>query len=116
MNMLPDLDTLETLPGPYELLEFRDGMVLTIKPLGFQVGKMRIVTTEVPGGKDVVGLRLMVSRESKPTMPQHWDITSMHLVAGLVADLQARGTNFPTYKITWIGVGKRGRAMLDIIP
>lgn len=73
------------IPGPYEILELADGESVTFRVASFEEGTMIIHPTwpGAPESKEVDGLRLHTVPGDKEWLPNYWDATAGHLVAGL---------------------------------
>lgn len=114
--MLPTIDSVDTLPGPYEILEMRDGEQLQICPESWEFGKMEIRPRDGRPPKQILVIRLHVSKAAKPTIPQYWDVTAQHLAVALLGYLEHGGPPYPTFTITKHGGGARGRHTLEAVP
>jgi hypothetical protein len=114
--MLPELEKTEALTGPYEILELLDKQVVALQPLRFQLGKALINPRDGRAAKVIHVLRLWVDKTSKPTLPDYWDITAAHLIAGMIGHLESGGGLKKSYKITKYGSGARARFTLDVLP
>lgn len=114
--MLPELELLEPLPDPFEILELLDKQEIVLRPKGFTLGKAKIVPRDGREPKLIRVLRVEVSKADKPTLPQYWDVTSAHLIAGLMGHFGQRDYLRKTYKIKKFGTGARARFTLDIAP
>jgi len=84
-------ETLEELAGPYEILEMTDHEVRTLRIVAWQVGTMRIQTSEKPEGKVIKALRIFVPATTKPIGVSWYDITSQTLIAQLLPYLEQPG-------------------------
>jgi hypothetical protein len=73
------------LPGPYELLDLRDGQTLELRATGILTGEVEIHPRYVgaPASKIIKALRVSVDPATKPMGPAWWDITSQTLIAQL---------------------------------
>jgi len=111
-----DIDKLPDLPGPYEILELADGQSIEIRPIRWEIGKAEIQPRDGRPPKVIRILRVHVDPAEKPTLPHYWDITSQHLVAGLVGQLEARRGRPARYRITKHGEGPSARFTLEVLP
>lgn len=111
---MPDLLSAPPLPGPYELLEFRDGETVILRPVRWTYGRMHIVPRGGSEPKDIIALRLYVSNQDKPTLPDYWDITSQHTIASLWPYLGRGPVPGVSFKISWFGSGPRGRPTVEV--
>jgi hypothetical protein len=107
--MLLDVEHVEPLPGPYEILELAEGEVRVITPEKWQVGKATIQPRDGRPAKAIVILRVHVPLAEKPTIPQYWDITSQHLLAGMVGYLEGAAGKRYRFHVTKRGEGPRAR-------
>lgn len=112
------LDTAElaAIPGPFELLELADGTTMTLRVERWEIGKATINPRDGRAPQLIPVLRVHVPAADKRTLPAWWDITSKHLIAGLLGYLEAGPAPWPAFKITWYGRGPRGRPSLETIP
>lgn len=104
------------LEGPYEILEMKDGEEVTLKITSWQEGYMYITPRfpESNGEKRIPVLRVLVTPETKETLPPYWDVTSKHLIAGLKAYLTRPGYRDKTFRIRKIGVRPTARFTLTV--
>jgi len=107
---------LSLLPEPYEYLELKDGVSLTMAATKQEWGEALIKPryAGAPGEKRIPVLRLTVKPGYKPTGAPYWDITSKTLQAQLrplLADLIARGAEFT---VTAHGEGPQKRFSLRV--
>lgn len=114
MNL--DLDQLERMPEPFELLELADGQTIDLRVETWALGKATIHPRDGRPPKEIPVLRVHVPAGDKPTLPTYWDLTSKHLVAALVGYLEAGADARRIFRITWHGSGARGRPSLEILP
>jgi hypothetical protein len=114
--VLPNVDTLEKLSGPFELLEMAHGESITLSPVKWLLGKSTITPRDGRAPKDVPTLRVWVTPESKRTEPKWWDITSQHTIAGLIGLFEGAGGRLQRYKVTREGQGPRGRPIIEVLP
>ena len=114
--MIPDLADLEPMLEPFELLELQPNQVAELIPEGFLLGKAKINPRDGRPPKVVPVLRLAMSLDTKPTLPQWWDITSKNLIAGMLGHLQNGAPGSKIYKIQKLGDGPRARFTLDVSP
>lgn len=111
-----DVETLPPMPEPFELLELTDGHVIDLRIESWELGKALIHPRDGRPPKTVPVLRVQVPAGDKLTLPAYWDVTSKHLVAALVGHLEAGDARSRTFRVTWHGVGVRGRPSLEVIP
>ena len=114
--MLPDIADMESMPEPFEILELYAGQEIELRPLGWKLGKARINPRDGRPPRIIRELRVDVSKESKPTLPTYWDITSAHLIAGLVGHFEQPDYRGKVYKIKKFGQGPQARFTLDVSP
>lgn len=112
--MVPELDELENLPGPFEILEMMDKEEITLRPLDFALGKAMIEPRDGQPPKMIRILRIHVSPDFKPTLPQYWDLTAQHLVAGLYPYFSRPGWKGRVFTIKKIGQAPRARFTLKV--
>ena len=113
---LPTLDQAEELPGPFEILELADGETKTFGVSSWEIGKMLIHPRDGRDAKWVVGLRVHVRAGEKATLPDYWDVTAQHLVAGLLPYLEQPGYPQKVFTVTKRGDGARARFTLEVVP
>lgn len=111
-----DLEVLHRMPEPFELLELHDGQVFDLRVESWDLGKALIHPRDGRPAKEVPVLRVQVRPGEKATLPAYWDLTSKHLIAALVGHFEGALGTERIFRITWHGVGARGRPSLDIIP
>lgn len=114
--MLPGLDELPGMPDPFEILELGDGETRTMSPVSWELGKAMISPRDGRPGKIVRVLRLHVSPAEKPTLPDYWDVTSAHLVAGLLPYLEQMPGRRWRFTITKYGLNEKSRFTLAAEP
>ena len=105
---------METLPGPYEILELEDEGVLTTKIVRWQRGEVEIHPSYKPEGKFIQALRIHVPETDKDYFPFYWDVTSQTLLAQLLPYLEAPGFEHRTFTIVKHGVAPRARFSLQV--
>lgn len=105
---------METLPGPFEILELGDGETLTTRVLKWRVGEVEIHPAYKPEGKMIMALRIEVPEVDKEFFPYYWDITSQTLLAQLVPHLEQPGFERKTFRITKHGMAPRARFSLEV--
>ena len=105
---------METLPGPYEVLELEDEGILTTKISSFSVGEVLIHPAYKPDGKLIKALRIHVPEADKEYFPFYWDVTSQTLIAQLLPYLEQPGYAQRTYEITKHGVAPKARFTLTV--
>lgn len=116
MSPLRDLADLERVPGPYEMFELVDGQTAELTVLKWDLGKCWIDTRDTRPAHDIPMLRVHVSVADKPELPQYWDITSKHLIAGLLGYLEEHGAGRHRFTITKRGKGPMSRFTLTADP
>jgi hypothetical protein len=114
--MLPPIDSLKPLGGPFEILELRDQQRLEIAPTHMEFGTMTIKTGDAPEGKVIVVARLHVQIRRFGLTPAYWDVTGQHAVAELYGWHMATGGVHGTFRLTQYGKGKAGRTQIDHRP
>lgn len=67
-----------------------------------------------PSEKVIKILRLHLPPGIKTTLPSYWDLTSKHLIAGLLPILQAPGLKDKTFTVTKYGVAPGARFSLEV--
>ena len=107
---------LPEIPEPFNFLELRDGQTITLTPTAYQLGKTLIQPRDGRPPREVPVLRLWVPHTQLPTLPHYWDITSKHLVAGLMPYLEEHGAGTYTFTITRYGSGPSARFQLEARP
>jgi len=107
---------LSLLPEPYEYLELKDGVSLTLAAVKQEWGEA-LIKPRYPGApaeKRIPVLRLTAKEGYKPMGAPYWDITSKTLQAQLrplLPDLIARGAEFT---VTAHGEGPQKRFSLRV--
>jgi len=107
---------LKVLSGPFEIFEPPPGVPTTIRPTAWQLGKARISPRDGRPPYEVPVLRVTVPKSDKVTLPDYWDITSKHLIAGLLAYLEAPTGGPYDYVVTKSGSGPTARFVLEARP
>jgi len=107
-------ETLEELPGPYEILELGDREVRSLRIAGWRQGLMRIQTGEVPQGKTIKALRVFVPAETKPVGVSWYDITSQTLIAQILPFLERPNFTTKTFVITKYGTAPKARFTVEV--
>ena len=110
------MEELKELPGPYEILDLRDGESIDLRVERWELGKMRIRVRRTGEEKEIIALRVYVPPELKPTLPHYYDITANTLRAGLLPYLEKPDYRRYIFRITKIGVAPTARFMLEVIP
>lgn len=105
---------METLPGPYEILELDDGATLVTRVQKWEVGEVTIHPAAKPEGKIVTALRIHVPEADKEFFPYYWDITSQTLAAQMRPYLEQPHYEVKKYIITKHGVAPRARFTLAV--
>jgi hypothetical protein len=121
-----EVGELATLPGPFEILELPPGGQITLRPVRWSHGKAVINPRDGRPPREIPVLRMHVPPADKKTLPGYWDITSGHLIAGLLGDLEERtrqraagsgpGPDATEYVITKTGSGASARFTLETRP
>jgi len=114
--MIPDLAELPPLPGPYEVFELHDGQSAQIVPTSWELGKAVIHPRDGREPREIPILRVHTDPVYKPMLPHYWDITAKHLIAGLLAHMQANPERRYTYTITKHGHPPTARFTLVATP
>jgi len=113
---LAPVDELEIIPEPYELLDMVDGQTVTLRPQSWDLGKCLIHPRDGRDPRWVPCLRVAIPAEDKATIPLYWDITSKHLIAGLLGYLESGPASRHSFKITKHGKPPMARFTLEAIP
>jgi hypothetical protein len=113
---IPDIGSLEALPGPYEILELGDGGLKDLTITNYIVGKMVIHPRPQGASKAIVALRVFVPEAVKSLYPDYYDITSQTLIAQLLPYLEAGGYNKQRFTIRKTGMGPQARFSLQVSP
>jgi len=111
---IPDIDTLETLLGPYEILELGDGGVKVLIVTKYTLGRMVIHPRPSGANKAIVALRVHVPESVKPLYPDYYDITSQTLIAQIQPILEAKGYERKKIIITKHGSGPSARFSVQV--
>lgn len=114
--MLPGLDEVQPLPGPFELLDLRHGESATLSIVDGVLGRANINPTGAAGPKPVIVLRVFLEPGTKPTVPYQYDITSQHLASTLWEYIRAGTAKLNRFKITKYGEGKPARFSIEVQP
>ena len=114
--MLPDIEDMESMPEPFEILELLPAQEIELRPLGWKLGKALINPRDGRPPRIIRVLRVEVSKEVKPTLPAYWDVTSAHLIAGLMGHFEQADYGRKLYKIKKFGTGPQARFTLDVSP
>jgi len=101
---------------PFELLELTDGQTMQLVVERWALGQMHIKPRDGRPEKDVPCLRAWVPEGDKPTLPHFWDITSKHLIAGLLGYLETKPARRYRFTIRKRGRGPVGRFELTVTP
>ena len=109
-------DELRELPGPYEILELRDGETRELMITSYSRGRVTIYPPHRPTGKVIEALRVHVPKEYKDYFPWYWDITSKFLCAQMLGYLEAGDFKNKRYIITKHGVAPKARFELKVVP
>lgn len=113
---LPDLDSLNPLPEPMEILDMMDGQTTVLHVLTWELGKTFINPRDGRDPRWVPVLRLHVPGGDKPTIPHYWDVTAKTLVNGLLGYLERGDERRYRFKVTKHGRPPMARFTLDTIP
>jgi len=79
-----EVEKLERLPEPYELLDLPDGGAAVFHVITWTLGKATISPLAGTGPKEVPILRVHVPKSDKALFPDYWDISSKRLIAQLM--------------------------------
>lgn len=111
-------EELRRLPGPYELLELKDGEGIDLKVIGWERGTMEIHPKwpGAPESKEIPVLRVHVPVEFKAYPPRYYDVTSKTLMAQWIPLLARPDYKKWTFRITAHGVAPRKRFTLERLP
>lgn len=113
---IPDIGSLESLRGPYEILELGDGGTKDLYIEKHELGKMVIHPRPQGLTKEIVALRVFVPATVKPLYPDWYDITSQTLIAQMLPYLEAGGYGKKRFQIRKIGTGPQARFSLTVSP
>jgi len=111
-------EELRRLPGPYEILELRDGETAILQIVSWERGSI-VIHPRYPGAppeKEIPVLRVHVPETVKPYPPRYYDITAKTLQAQLLPLLTEPGYENYEYVITAHGVAPRKRFTLERRP
>jgi hypothetical protein len=109
--------SLPLLPGPYEILDLKEGESVLIHPMKWVNGRV-IIHPRYPGApaeKEIVAIRLFVPREEKPFGAPYWDLTSQTLRASLEPVLDEIVKNGWGLKLIARGTGPAKRYSFQIV-
>jgi len=111
-------EVLRALPGPYEVLDLRDGETVRLRIVGWERGSMTIHPryAGAPEEKEIPALRVHLAAGVKPFPPMYYDLTSKTLQAQMLPLLMERGYDLYEYVITAYGVAPRKRFTLERVP
>ena len=112
----PDINTLEPLPGPFEIFELGNGNTRDLLITGWRLGRMTIHPRTTGLTKDIIALRVNVPEEIKALFPDYYDITSQTLIAQLLPILEAGEFEGKSFRITKYGSGPAARFALAVRP
>ena len=101
---------------PFELLELTDGQSAQLAVERWQLGRTFIQPRDGRAGKDVPILRVWVPERDKATLPHYWDLSSKHLIAGLLGYLETRPERRYRFTIRKRGRGPAARYELTATP
>lgn len=105
------------LPGPFEILELKDGEVKELTVARSQVGSM-IIHPRFPGApaeKVIMGIRIFVPSAEKVFGPPYWDLTSQTLRAQLEPILDEVTRKGRKIRITARGFGPGKRFTVTVV-
>jgi len=114
--MIDPVDTLSTLPEPYEILDLAPSQSAQIVPVRWEMGKMFMTPRDGRAAKDIPVLRIHVDRKDKPSAPFWWDITSKRAIAGLLGYLAAPNPGRYRFTIFKDGAGPSARFPIEATP
>lgn len=113
---MAELEDLEKLEGPYEILDLGDRGHKELRILSWKLGRMVIQPRETGVAKEIKALRVWVPKEIKPLFPDYWDITAQTLIAQLIPHLERPGWEEARFIITKYGEAPKARFSLEVIP
>ena len=111
---IPDIATLENLPGPYEILELGDKGIKELVINDYKVGRMLIHLRPTGKPKEIVALRVWVPDRIKPLYPDYYDITSQTLIAQVLPILEAGDYERKVFTIQKFGTGPTARFSVSV--
>jgi len=101
---------------PFEFWDMESEETRIFKVLRYEEGSVEIHPRYpgAPESKTIRIMRLHLPPGIKNTLPSYWDITSKHLIAGLLPILQAPGLQDKTFTVTKFGVAPSARFSLEV--
>jgi len=111
-------ERLRALPGPYEVLDLRDGERVRLRVVSWERGSMTIHPrwAGAPEEKEIPVLRVHLQEGVKPFPPMYYDLTSKTLQAQMLPLLLEPGFDRYEYVVTKYGVAPRARFTLERVP
>lgn len=107
---------LPEINEPFEMMELLDGQSITLDIGKWELGKTTIQPRDGRPAREVPVLRAHVPETQKPTLPHYWDITSKHLVTGLLGFLERDPPGRWRFTVTKRGSGPAARFTLQADP
>ena len=114
--VLPKIETLNELPGPYELFDLGTGGTRDLRITKFMTGRMTIHPRPEGRPKEIIALRVWVPDTIKTLYPDYYDVTSQTLIAQLLPHLEAGDYIGKRFTITKYGQGPTARFSLAVSP
>lgn len=111
---IPNINTLEELGGPFEILELGDRGVKELVVERYKVGRMTIHPRPNGAAKQIVALRVWVPAEIKTLFPDYYDITSQTLIAQLLPLLESGEFKTKRFVVTKYGTGPQARFTVEV--
>ena len=117
-KVIIEIEKLEELPAPHEILEIKPGEPVRFKVVDWKLGKIVIVPRwpGAPPKKTIPCIRVYTTPKYKPTFPHYWDITPTRLVYQL-GGLLTKGVE-PGYlvEVTRDIPGPRAHFTVKLVP
>jgi len=101
---------------PFEFWDMENEETRVFKVASYEEGSVTIHPRYpgAPESKVIKIMRLHLPPGIKTTLPSYWDLTSKHLIAGLLPILQAPGLEDKTFSVTKYGVAPSARFSLEV--
>ena len=113
---LAPVNELPPMPEPFEILELGDGDSITLSVERWELGRALIKPRDGREAHDIPVLRLHIPAGDKATLPAYWDVTSKHLIAGLLGHLEAGQAKTHSFTVTKHGEAPTARFALTTVP
>lgn len=112
---LPRVETVEPMPGPYELLDLGDGGSKTFSVTAYKLGRMEIHRRD-GAERSILVLRVHVPKADKAYHPGYWDITGQTLIDQLLPFVQRGDARRNRFTVTKHGYAPTARFTLEVSP